>query len=412
MIVFVILAVAAVGVIGFVLARPLLVSGLSPATGSRGRDINLAILREEHALLEREREAGKLDDAAYRTTLEELERRTLEDVSPAEAAVSVTPRRPRLALALGLTLPAAVAGLYLLLGSPEAFHGAAGKPGTGEGGHALGPEQIIAMVERLSEKLQANPNDGEGWLMLARSYSVLGRFPESAAAYGRAVNLLPPNAQTLADFADTVAMAQGRRLQGEPERIVRRALEVDGRNLKALALAGTILFEKGDYRGAIGEWQKVRALVPDDSNVARGMENSIRDAENRLAAGGGAPRTVAAAQGSGVAVKGRVSLDPALKTKVSPQDTVFIFARAEQGPKMPVAMIKRTVADLPLDFTLDDSQAMSPNLRLSQQTRVVVGARVSRSGDALPRPGDWQAFSGAIAPGTGDVKLVIDMPVQ
>jgi cytochrome c-type biogenesis protein CcmH len=233
-----------------------------------------------------------------------------------------------------------------------------------------------------------------------------------AAAARRTLFLHPANAQTLADFADTVAMAQGRRLQGEPERIVRRALEVDGRNLKALALAGTILFEKGDYRGAIGEWQKVRALVPDDSNVARGMENSIRDAENRLAAGGGAPRTVAAAQGSGVAVKGRVSLDPALKTKVSPQDTVFIFARAEQGPKMPVAMIKRTVADLPLDFTLDDSQAMSPNLRLSQQTRVVVGARVSRSGDALPRPGDWQAFSGAIAPGTGDVKLVIDMPVQ
>jgi cytochrome c-type biogenesis protein CcmH len=112
------------------------------------------------------------------------------------------------------------------------------------------------MVERLSEKLQANPNDGAGWLMLARSYSVLGRFPESAAAYGRAVGLMPPDAQMLADFADTIAMAQGRKLLGEPEKLVRRSLEIDPRNLKALALSGTIYFQRQDFKAAIGEWQK------------------------------------------------------------------------------------------------------------------------------------------------------------
>jgi cytochrome c-type biogenesis protein CcmH len=259
----------------------------------------------------------------------------------------------------------------------------------------------------LSEKLQSNPNDGEGWLMLARSYSVLGRFPESAAAYGRAVGLLPPNAQTLADFADTVAMAQGRKLQGEPERLVRQALEVDGRNLKALALLGTIRFEKGDYPGAISEWQKILALVPGDSNVAQGIQGSIRDAENRLAAGGGTPAPAPA-----VSLRGRVTLDPALRDKVAPGDTVFIFARAEQGPKMPLAIVRKTVADLPLDFVLDDSQALSPNLRLSQQARVLVGARISRSGDAQPRPGDWQAAPAAAVPGGGDVRLVIDAAVN
>lgn len=407
MMVFATLAALLIGVVALFLILPLMRRQVAAGEGNSAPEVNLAIFREEGALLERERAAGALDESTYQSAREELERRALEDGVPTARHGAASAPRPRLALALGLSLPAAVAGLYLLVGTPEAFHGAAGKPGSGEGGHALGPEQIVAMVEKLSEKLQSNPNDGEGWLMLARSYSVLGRFPESAAAYGRAVGLLPPNAQMLADFADTVAMAQGRKLQGEPERLVRQALEVDGRNLKALALLGTIRFEKGDYSGAIGEWQKILALVPGDSNVAQGIQGSIRDAENRLAAGGATAATAPAAT-----LKGRVTLDPALRGQVAPGDTVFIFARAEQGPKMPLAIVRRTVADLPLDFVLDDSQALSPNLRLSQHPRVLVGARISRSGDAQPRPGDLQAVPAAAVPGSGDVRLVIDSAVN
>lgn len=393
-----------------ILLRPLLLNRDQDGSDTQTRAVNLAILREQRAELERDRASGQLDAAAYERACEELERRTLEDVRAAEAPAASGRRRPRLAIALGLALPAIIVGLYLGLGEPQLFSG--GKPkAPQDGSHALTQEQILGMVEKLSEKLQANPNDGAGWLMLARSYSVLGRFPESAAAYGRAAGLMPPDAQMYADFADTVAMAQGRRLQGEPEKLVRKALEIDPRNLKALALSGTIFFERQDYRSAIGEWQKVLAQVPPDSNVANGIQGSIRDAESRLGSAGGAAVPVAAA-GREVAINGVVALDPSLAGKFAPTDTVFVFARAEQGPKMPLAIVRKTVADLPLRFTLDDSMAMSPNFRLSQQSSVVVGARISKQGDALPRPGDWQGLTEPMAPGSKDVKILINSMIN
>lgn len=389
-----------------ILLRPLLRRQDDASDSADKRAINLAILREQRTELEGERAAGTLDEAAYARALEELERRAIEDAGSAQETATASRRRPRLAAALAVVLPVAIVGLYVVLGQPEVFTG--GKPkASQDGSHPLSQEQIQAMVERLSEKLQNNPNDGGGWLMLARSYSVLGRFPESAAAYSRAASLMPPDAQMFADYADTVAMAQGRRLQGEPEGLVKKALEIDPRNMKALALSGTIAFERQDFAKAIGEWQKVLAQVPPDSNVARGMQGSIRDAESRLAAAGGSPAPGAAAPAA-VAVNGVVALDPSMAGKVAPTDTVFVFARAERGPKMPLAILRKTVADLPLRFTLDDSMAMSPNFRLSQQASVVIGARISRQGDAQPRPGDWQGLTEPMAPGSRDVKIVIN----
>ncbi|MBP9175018.1 MAG: c-type cytochrome biogenesis protein CcmI [Rhizobiales bacterium] len=397
------------GVLVFLL-RPLLRGAEQATEGAEARAVNLAILREQRAELERELAGGSIDKVTYEHAVDELERRTLEDACGREARPRMGRRRPLVAVAVALCLPALALGLYFVLGQPQVLPGDKAKQTAADGSHALSQEQILGMVERLSEKLQANPNDGAGWLMLARSYSVLGRFPESAAAYGRAVGLMPPDAQMLADFADTIAMAQGRRLLGEPEKIVRRALEIDPRNLKALALSGTIYFERQDYGAAIGEWKKVLALVPPESNVATGIQGSIQDAESRLAGSGqGAARPVVDRAPS---ISGIVALDPSLNGKFSPTDTVFVFARAENGPKMPLAIVRKTVADLPLHFTLDDSMAMSANFRLSQQATVVVGARISRQGDALPRQGDWQGLTQPVAPGIQDVKIVINSMIN
>ena len=390
--------------------RPLLRNSDQASDGTEARTVSLSILREQQAELERDLANGRIDKAAYDRAAEELERRTLEDVGGSVVIPSGSSRRPRTALLLGLCLPAAVADLYFTVGEPQTLTEGKSKQASADGSHALSQEQIIGMVERLSEKLQTNPNDGAGWLMLARSYSVLGRFPESAAAYGRAAGLLPPDAQMLADFADTIAMAQGRKLLGEPEKLVRRSLEIDPRNIKALALSGTIFFERQDFSSAIGEWNKVLALVPPESNVAAGIQGSIRDAESRLGtAGQGGTKQVAA---QAVSISGIVALDPTVNGKFAPTDTVFVFARAERGPKMPLAIVRKTVADLPLHFTLDDSMAMSANFRLSQQPMVVVGARISRQGDALPRPGDWQGLTEPMAPGSQDVKILINSMVN
>jgi cytochrome c-type biogenesis protein CcmH len=367
--------------------------------------------------LEREYEAGHLDAEHYAQEKLELETRVLEDARPALQGGVQDVRRPRLAIALGVGVCAAVVGAYLLLGSPQALNG--GKPEqvagpAGQAGHALTQQQIISMVERLSERLQENPNDGQGWQMLAKSNGVLGRYGESAAAYARAVSLLPPDAQLLADFADTLAMMQGRRLQGEPEKVVAQALQVDPRNIKALALSGTIAFERKDFAAAIGQWRKILAVVPEDSSVATSIRSSIADAESKAgkAGGGDAVKTLVAAPAVVAKVTGSVVLDPSLREKVAPDDVVFVFALAVDGPRMPLAILRKRVADLPIEFSLDDSMAMAPNFRLSQFPKVVVGARVSKSGDALPRSGDFEGVSAQIAPVANGVKISIRTVVK
>lgn len=380
---------------------------------AKARELNLAVLREQRAELERDRANGVIGSEAYEKAREELERRALEDAADSAAPVAASLlRRPVVAAIVGLLLPAVAVPLYLYLGEPAAMGGAKPAPVAQNGSHALNPQQIAAMVEGLAQKLQENPEDGGGWLMLARSYGAMGRFPESATAYARAVSLLPPDAQVLADFADTVAMAQGKRLQGEPEIILRRALQVDPNNLKALALSGTIAFERRDYQAAIGEWRKVLALVPEGSTVATGIQGSIRDAENRMAVI--AKTSASSTDGAAPAVKvgGTVVLDPSLAAAVSPGDTVFVFARAVEGAKIPLAMLKKKAADLPLQFTLDDTMAMAPNFRLSQHKQVVIGARISKSGDAMARPGDLEGLSAAISPGAAGVRITINRTIR
>lgn len=308
-----------------------------------------------------------------------------------------------------VSFSATVGGLYAFLGSSGAGKG--GSSGAANGSpHALGAQQIAAMTERLAAKLQQNPNDGESWLILARSYGALGRFSEAAGAYKRAISLLPPDAQVLADLADTMAMAQNRSLQGEPEKVVAQALQVDPNNVKALALAGTAAYDRQDYGAAVAKWRQLLALVPPGSPAAEGAQTNIADAESRLSAsgkgGGGAQSSAAASK----TVSGTVQLDPALAKSVSPNDAVFVFARAVDGPKVPLAMMRRTVADLPLQFSLDDSMAMAPNFRISQYPKVIVGARISKSGDALARSGDLEGFSSPVAPGEAQLKVLINTP--
>ena len=372
---------------------------------------NLVILREQLAELERERESGQLDAAGYARARLELDRRILEDsVQDGSRAGKVPQRRLLLSLLLALAVPAIVAGLYVGMGHHENLSGGASNTTGKDGGHALTQEQILGMIENLADKLQKNPADGQGWLMLARSYSVLGRYPESVMAYSRAVSLLPPDAQTFADYADTIGMVQGRRLQGEPEKLVRRAIEINPGNIKALALLGTIYYERQDYQAALGEWSKVLALVPSESSAAKSIQGSIRDAQNRLAASGTPVQN--SKNGLGVAIKGVVVLDPSLAGRFAPEDTLFVFARAEQGPKMPLAILRKKVGDLPLRFSLDDSLSMSANLRISQYKAVVVGARISKHGDPLPKPGDWQGITDTVVPGEGDVKIIINSMIN
>jgi cytochrome c-type biogenesis protein CcmH len=286
------------------------------------------------------------------------------------------------------------AALYLLVGNPGAL---APQPDP----HAITVQQLEVMVERLAARLRESPDDVEGWKLLGRSYSALGRFPESAEAYAKAAARDPKDAQLLADFADVLAMAQGQRLEGDPEKLIARALELDPQNLKALALAGTAAFERKDFAQAVQLWSRMLPLVPPESEDARTIQASIAEAQSQLK-----PATAS------TSLNGTVRLSPELKGKVSPDDVVFIFARAAQGPPMPLAVKRAKAGELPLAFALDDAMAMAPGMQLSSFPRVIVGARISKSGSANPQPGDLQGASAPVANDAQGVSVVIDTVVR
>jgi cytochrome c-type biogenesis protein CcmH len=279
------------------------------------------------------------------------------------------------------------------------------------------------MVDRLAERLKERPDDAQGWAMLARSYLVLGRLEEAAQASARALQLQPDSPQALADHADVLAMKNGRTLEGEPMRLIERALQLDPDHLKSLALAGAAAFDRGDMARAAQLWDRVALLGPPGSDITQQAREGAAEAR-RLAtqatAGGSsasAPGPAARAQGtaqpaaaSAARVSGRIELAAALKAQARPEDTVYVFARnadATGGNRMPLAIVRAQVKDLPLPFTLDDSQAMGPGMGLSTAKRVVVGARVSRSGQAVPQPGDLEGLSAPVDVGAKDVRIEI-----
>ena len=275
---------------------------------------------------------------------------------------------------------------------------------------------VANLAERMEKQPPGNVADTEGWVMLGRSYAVMQRYPEASRAFARALQLMPNDAQILVDQADVLAMQQGGNLQGEPLRLIEQALQSNPSNLKGLALAGTAAFERKDYAAAVGYWTRARAAAPPEGEFTRSLEQSIADA--RAAAGSSAPPTVlaapaaastATAKAQGAAsISGRISLAPALAARVAPGDTLFVFARAAEGPRMPLAILKRSGADLPLNFTLDDSMAMAPELKLSGFANVVVGARLSKSGNAMPQSGDLEGQSAPLAGRSSGIEIVID----
>jgi cytochrome c-type biogenesis protein CcmH len=275
----------------------------------------------------------------------------------------------------------------------------------------LSDAQLEHMVAEAGAQVRKAPDDAHAWAMLAHSYDMLGRFAESSKAYANLVRLAPHDAQALADYADALAVASGRTLAGEPTVLIERALKSDAKNLKALALAGTAAFERKEYGTAVAFWERARA-VSSDATFRNEIEGSIAEAQaaeggrpigERISARG--PAASAAVAPNGATVSGRVSLADEFAAKLSAEATVFIFARPAKGSRMPVALLRKHVRDLPVDFTLDDSMSMVPGVTLSKAGRVVIGARVSQGGDVTPQPGDVQGWSAPVDVGSRGLKV-------
>ncbi|HXU66989.1 MAG TPA: c-type cytochrome biogenesis protein CcmI [Casimicrobiaceae bacterium] len=379
------------------LVWPLLRGRSSPSPEDDSAATN--VYRDQKRQLDDELAAGAMTRAERDAQLDELSARLGAELAAASPpAPRTSPRSSYIAaLILVAVIPASALLLYASFGNPGSLRTAT----RASEAPSMSQEQIVAMVDKLATRMKEHPEDPVGWRLLARAYASMGRFGEAVAAFSEAAARAPADAPLLADWADALAM-QNRSLQGEPSKLVARALALDPRYPKALALAATAALERKDYSGAIGEWRKLKMEFPPGGEETKQIDAMIAEAE---AARSGAPK---AASVDASAITGRVSLAPKLRDRVGAQDTLFIFARAVDGPRMPLAVVRTTASDLPRDFRLDDSMAMTPTARLSAAGQVIVEARVSKSGSATPAPGDLRGTSAAVTPGAHDVSIAID----
>lgn len=395
--IFVVLAVA-------IVLRPLLRSGA--AAGIDRAKVNRDIYRDQFDELDNDVRAGVLDPERAKQAKLELERRVLEEVSApaAPAGTAKVGRKLGLPVAIAALLPVMAIALYLHLGN---LQGLTAVPHPASNVSSITAGQFEEMTAKLAARMEANPGDPVGWTTLGRAYRAMERNEEAVKAFARAAALKSDDAGLLADYAEALAISRGRKLQGEPTRLLDRALQLDPNNAKVLAMSGSAAFERKDYKAAVRYWETLLAQPDVDGDLAGALQSGV--AEARALAEGG---KVAAVPAGGGRVTGIVSLDDSLKAQAGAEDSVFVFVRAAQGPRMPLAIAKVKVKDLPYHFELDDSMAMMPEMRISDFPRILVGARVSKSGSATPANGDLEGASSIVKPGATGVKVSINQVVR
>jgi cytochrome c-type biogenesis protein CcmH len=365
------------------------------------KDPRMSKLEQEKATLQGLKAQGVLSEAQFREASAKLAAQWLEsDAAPVAAAP-----RPAMALALILLLavPLVTAVLYTTVGTTEALDPAARvAPATPAGAESNSHDLSLAAAQ-LSERMKQNPDDVEGWRLLGRTYRSLERFADARDALKQAHDRQPQDAEILSEYAEVMGLANSPpSLVGEPEKLLDAALAIDPDNQRALFLKGYALQQQGDLAGALQRWERLLAQIPPEEAPPT-LIAQIEQTRQQLAASGAPINAPAATSSNPVADTGsaritvQVALDPALAAQVQADQTLFVFARAENGPPMPLAVARLTASQLPATVTLTDAMGMVEGLKLSSFPRIVVGARISTSGRANASAGDLEGFSEGLA---------------
>lgn len=376
----------------------------------------LVVLREQLAELDAERAAGGITEADYQRSREEIEQRVLAEGATAETGIDGSPARGW-AIGVVFAVPVLAVAVYMILGTPEGLDPANAKPAP-EAGHQITPEQMAAMVAQLAQRLEREPGDVQGWLMLGRSYAVMQNFEAAVATWQKIGAQIPEQADILADWADLLAGAAGRQFDGDPDRLIDRALALDPNHVKALALSGTSAFRRGDFARASAQWEKILAGMQPGEGPYSSILASINEARSKgglpllnpaagpQAAGmaGGAARQDGGNASAALSLRGQLSLAPELAQQAGADDTIFVFARPPQGG-MPIAALRVRAGDLPVDFDFSKAQRMSQGALPAQ---VAIGARLSKGGSATASAGDLESQAVLAAPDAEGVSIVID----
>jgi cytochrome c-type biogenesis protein CcmH len=369
---------------------------------------NVAIARQRLAELHAARTNGSVSEDDYAASRAELEQSLALDLAqldrtksrhPADDDLRSGPSSVTLPILIAFAVPVVAGMLYLVVGEPGALSGTNPAQSSTATNDSQQPSVEI-MIDQLKARLAENPDDVRGWSILARSSMQLQRYDEAAAAYERWNELEPGNATILVQYADALAMRSGGRLNGRPAELIDEALSIDPDQPQGLWLAGMAAERRGDFEQAMTHWTRLLPLVEQDPQSRSELMGLIEDLVQRASAQGvelqppgtadsGTP-PARGDQPTAAALTVRVSLAPELRDQAEPDDTVFVFARAVEGPPMPLAAARKRVSELPFEVTLDDSGAMIPNMKLSSFERVNVVARVSKSGQPTAGSGDLE----------------------
>ncbi len=410
---------------------PLLGTSKIDQTSPQSKELNIDITKRQLAELDRDLQDGLLDTTEYSSAKTDLERTLLQNVETATSKLGDSHKKPVLTIALlAISLPLVAALTYWKTGVPQLATydpSAVQQQQTNQQPHqqqqhSQDPTEadFNQMISGLEAKLQQDPDDVEGWLMLAKTYQVLKQLDNARDAYSQVLRLQPENTRALVSYADILAITGGGTVAGQPYEMVLKALKIDPTMVEARWLAGIAETEMGNLDNALGYWVPLQQqLAQSRPELAAELGKQIDNAKTTL--GGTSTIDVPgkniaqnAAQKpesstANVKIIVTVKLADALQQLVSADDTVFVYAKAMQGPGMPLAAKKIKVSDLPITITLDDSMAMMPQMTLSSFDLVKVGARVSRSGQATATTGDLSGEQINIKPGQQDqVNIVIN----
>ncbi|WNV04720.1 c-type cytochrome biogenesis protein CcmI [Candidatus Methylospira mobilis] len=373
------------------------------------RCLNLAIYRQRRAELTEEAGGGNLQALE-----DELDRELLDELSEVSESASANSSQGRAVLFTGLLLvPLLGFALYLYVGRPD-LTDYRGQASAGED-RQMTTAELQQNIAGLIEKLKNQPDDMESWALLARSYQFAEQYEQALATWEKTLSLAPDNADVMAAYAQALAEAHEGSLSGKPEQLIASALEKDRNHPEGLWLAGLLAAQQNKPAVAIDYWRRLKARLPEGSKPAQQVERFISQLSAQTGWSESSPadnvREKAAIGAKNIRVS--VRLAEGWAEQMYPDDTLFIFARAASGPPMPLAVVRKLAKDLPLEITLDDTQFMRPEMKLSAFPEIIVGARISHSGQATPSSGDLQGMSAALKPVTGGrYQVVIDRKVQ
>ncbi len=351
---------------------------------------NVTIAREKLELLQSRKDRGEIDQATYDAEFTDLQMALALELTADENRQKSAGGGWMMPL-VAVLVPVFSIGLYFALGEYRVVQ----DPQIAEAPSAEPQMTLEEMQVAIQERLRTSPDDARGWFALGRTYMIKQEYEPAITAFQRAYDLMEDEPAILFALADALALNDAGNLLGEPEKLVQRGLALDPDFPNGLWLAGLAAEQRQDHLAAYQYWTRLLPLIEDDpqsaSQVAQLLEQLRQQHPEVAAAVGEQPQ-----QPSQPALRVSVSLDPQLANQVSDSDAVFVYAKAHQGPPMPLAVKRFTVSELPLEVSLSDADAMMPALKLSSFEQVVLGARVSPSGNPIAQPGDFYIESGAI----------------